>query len=300
LDLQKFHRRLAVLLAAVSLVAAGRGVAQEASPPPPPQPERSPASRLTWLSGRAVYPTYLADWKSPEFFLGYLAVKEATVPEAGASRLGMKLGTRFAFARWSPRQAPDRPWQLEGEAGFVGITDRDHKLDFIGWDGTYALFLTREFRPGWFLQLGTKHLSAHLGDEYGERTGRRRVGYTREEITLGAAWRSLSQLTAYIEAGVSYDLRDAAEQDRWRVQAGIQREWLPAGEGRRSFFAAANVEMLEEMKWQPDFDVQAGLGIRAGDRRWRLGVHYRNGRTPLGEFTRFRESYAVLGVWLIL
>jgi hypothetical protein len=217
-----------------------------------------------------------------------VAVTRARVPDAGESRVAFKLGSRFAFLGWG---GPDRPWQLEGEAGVLGITDRDHHLDQIGWDGTFALLLAREVRPGWLVQLGAKHLSSHLGDEYAERTGRRRIGYTREEGTLGLARRTPGGLMAYAEAGVSYDLRDRAEQDRWRVQAGLQKEWARV-------FAAANVEMLQELDWQPDYDLHAGLQVRAGERRWRLGVQYRDGRAPLGEFTRFRETWVMAGAWL--
>jgi hypothetical protein len=258
-------------------------------------------AEVIWLSGRPVYPPYLADWKNPEFSLAYVAVTSGRVPDSGDSRVEFKLGTRFTFASWSPRGAPDRPWQLEGEAGGIGITDRDHHLDLIGWDGTYALLLAREVRPTWFAQLGTKHISSHVGDEYAERTGRRRIGYTREEVTLGLTRRSREGLAAYVETGVNYNLRDGADQDRWRVQAGVQKEWTPpVGDRRHGFFAAANLEMLQELDWQPDYEIQGGLQVRSGERRWRLGVHYRDGRTPLGEFTGFRETYFVFGAWLVL
>jgi hypothetical protein len=292
-------RLLAACLAA--LVMAGASGAQQ--PPAAPQADapRPAGGGLRWLPGRSLYPAYIADWKSPEFSLSYIAVADSSIPESGASRVGIKLGTRFAFLRWSPAGAPERPWQLEGEAGFVAQADRDHRLDDIGWDGTYALLLAREVRRGSFLQLGIKHLSSHVGDEYGERTGRLRIGYTRDEVTLAFAHRGPWGLTGYLEGGASYDLREGAGQDRWRVQAGAQREWLVSGHGRHTVVTAVNVELLEELAWKPDVDAQAALQIRAaGDMRWRLGLHYRNGRAPIGEFTRYRESYVLLGAWLQL
>jgi hypothetical protein len=284
-----------------ALLGAAVVPAQEVEPPPMVVPEPSPRPGLHFFPGRPIYPTYLADPKSPEFSLSVFDVRKEAIPEAGSLRVGAKIGARFAVLRWAPAGSPDRPWQVEGEVGFSEQADPDYELDDIGWDGLYAILVCREIRPRWFLQFGNKHLSAHVGDEYAERTGRRRVGYTRDEFTLGATHRFVSGLTAYLELGVSFDLRDRAEQERWRVQLGIQREWLPPkGRGNRGWFAAANVEMLQELSWQPDVDLQGGMLLRAGDTRWRLGVQYRHGRVPLGEFTRYNESYLYLGVWLVL
>lgn len=297
--------RLRLPLAVALFVAAAAVRAQEGGAPPvswpPISPEPSPGPGFRSFPGRPIYPAYLADPKSPEFSLSLFEVMDKSIPETGSLRVGVKLGVRFGIVRWAPAGAPDRPWQVEGEVGFSQQADPDYELDDIGWDGTYALLFCREIRPRWFLQFGSKHVSSHVGDEYAERTGRRRVGYTRDEITLGASRRTAANLAGYLELGVSYNLRTRARQERWRLQAGLQKEWLPPeGNGRRGWFVAANLEMLQELSWEPDVDVQGGMLVRAGETQWRLGMQYRSGRVPIGEFTRFHESYVYLGVWLVL
>lgn len=298
----KASRLLVPVVAA--LLGAVEARAQEVEPPPTisaPEPSPTPGPGLRFFPGRPIHPIYLADPKSPEFGLSLIGVTKEAIPQAGSPRVGVKMGARFALLGWAPAGAPDRPWQLEGEVAFSQQADPDHELDDIGWDGSYAILVAREIRPRWFLQFGSKHLSSHVGDEYGERTGRRRVGYTREEFTLGATLRFASGLTTYLELGVNYDLRDRAQQERGRIQLGVQREWLPPeGKGDRGWFAAANVEMLQELSWSPDVDLQGGMLLRAGVTRWRVGVRYRSGRVPIGEFTRFEENYFCLGVWLVL
>jgi uncharacterized protein DUF1207 len=284
-------RRLWPLLLAASLSGA-----QE--PPPTTAANGAPRPGFAVFPGHGLYPAYLADWRAPEFSLSYFEVGASDVPQASLKRLGVSMGARFAILRWAPAKTPERPWQIEGEVGFLEQADPQHELDDLGWDGTYAALLAREVRVGLFAQIGTKHSSSHVGDEYIERTGRRRIGYTRDEFTLGVTRRFANGLAAFLELGVNYDLRDRALQERWRVQTGLQKEWVPIRWERFGCFVAGQVEMLQELDWQADLDLRAGVSVRAGSMQWRLGLHHRNGRVPLGEFTRLRESFLALGVWL--
>ena len=305
MNLTRTRSWLHLSLVAALLLAAAAVRAQEGGAPPvsshPISPEPSPEPGFTFFPRRPLYPVYLADPKSPEFSISVFKVTKNRISNAGSTRVGAKMGGRFGLLRWAPASAPDRPWQAEGEASFSEQADPDYELDDIGWDGSYALLFCREIRPSWFLQFGSKHLSSHVGDEYAERTGRLRVGYSRDEITLGATRRTAGGLAGYLELGVSYNLRTRARQERWRVQAGAQKEWLPEGQGRRGWFAAANLEMLQELSWRPDVDIQGGMLMRAGEMQWRFGMQYRSGRVPIGEFTRTDERYFYfLGAWLVL
>ena len=53
------------------------------------------------------------------------------------------------------------------------------------------------------------------------RTGRERVNYTREELSVGAAWRWYPRWRAYGETGVAYYRGDAALEP-WRMQSGVE------------------------------------------------------------------------------
>lgn len=255
---------------------------------------------VRWLPGDTFYPLYLADPQAPLMSVQFMKVQGERIPATGASRVGLMLGVRFGVLRITPKGAPDRPWQIDGELGFREQADPHYDLDDIGWDGSYSLLLSRALSRRFQFHFGTKHLSAHLGDEYVERTGRARVGYTRDEITLGGI-AAVGAWTTYLEANVSFNLRTRAEQERWRVQGGVQREALPPeGQGRRGWYAAANVEVLQELGWKPDLCLQGGLVVRAGHQRWRFGVQVYDGKVPLGEFTRSRETYLSAGLWLSL
>jgi hypothetical protein len=40
---------------------------------------------------------------------------------------------------------------------------------------------------------------------------------------------------------------------------------------------------------------QVGLAVPAGERRWRVGVGFRDGRVPIGEFFQVEEGLLLLG-----
>ncbi len=75
----------------------------------------------------------------------------------------------------------------------------------------------------------------------------------------------------------------------------------PAGRraARLGWYAAANLEAMAERGWSVDASLHAGLLVPAGDRRWRLGVAFYDGRVPLGEFFRSDERSVTLGLWLV-
>ena len=251
------------------------------------------SGRGIFPSGRD-YPAYRADPRSPELALTVLHVERLGVPEAGSPRYGLKLGGRFGLLRWGG--GGEDAWQLDIEAGFLGQFDIDHSLDNLGWDGLYALLVSRGLGRGVVVQAGAKHVSSHLGDEYAERTGRRRIDATREELTAGIVGPVL-RWQAYAEAGWDPEPEESASQEAGRLQAGVQREWRL--EGRRlGWFGAANLEALEERDWEVDLSLQAGVVLPAGERRWRAGLQWYDGRVPLAELSAHDESYLVLGLWL--
>lgn len=257
--------------------------------------ESAPRGGLQAFPAGRIYPAYLADPRLPEFGLTLLQVAQSGVPEAGSPRYGLKLGGRFGLLRWGGGEGAAGPWQVDIEAGFTGQFDADHSLDNLGWDGLYAFLLSREVGRGVVLQAGAKHVSGHVGDEYAERTGRRRLDATREELALGAA-RQAGAWQAYAEAGWDPDPNEDAGQQPWRLQTGLQRQGRLAGLG---WFGAASLEALEDRDWQVDLSLQAGLIVPAGERRWRVGLQWYDGRVPLSELAPAEESYLVLGLWLV-
>jgi hypothetical protein len=239
-----------------------------------------------------LYPHYIADPRRPEFGLTILGFPEPEIPDSGDRRVGLKLGGRFGLLRLGGLQ-------VDIEAGFTGQFDFEHSMDNIGWDGTYGLLVSSALGNDVSIQFGTKHISSHVGDEYAERTGRRRIEYTREELIAGAAWSIDERWRTYGEAGWGYKTKEEIGQERGRLQLGLEHEAPGSlGNGRVGWYAALDLQAFAERDWQVDPTLQAGFLVPAGDRRWRVGIAVHDGAVPIGEFYQVDEPYIALGLWL--
>jgi hypothetical protein len=138
------------------------------------------------------------------------------------------------------------------------------------------------------------HVSAHLGDEYQDRTGRQRINYTREEFALGAAWRLARRSRAYGEIGVAYITRSEI-QEPLRLQGGIEHEGAPRFlRNQFAWYAAADFSSLQERDWRLDSALEGGLVKWTNGRAYRIGIGYLNGRPTLGEFAQVSEGFVSL------
>jgi hypothetical protein len=280
-------------------VSEGRDEVVETPGVSPPHPLR----RVWWLAPPAdFYPQYIADPRRPQSALLLIYPIDTEIPESDGNRTGVRLGGRFALFRVHPEGDPDRGWQLDLEAGFSGHFDMDNALDNIGWDGFYGLFLSWKIRPAIGFRIGTLHDSAHIGDEYAERTGRERIGYTREELVAGMSWSFSHGWRTYAEVGHAHgDIDDF--QARWRLQGGL--EYI----GRRHFwknrmpwYAAVDITSFEESDWRLTAAAQLGLILPTGrgSSRFRVALEVVDGRSVLGEFFTHDESYLAVGLFFDL
>jgi hypothetical protein len=244
--------------------------------------------------------TYLADPLQPRFAISSLTVSESKIDDTGDRRLALRLGGRFGLVRFTPRNRSQRPWQLNIEAGFQGQFDSDHNQDNIGWDGIYGLVLVKRLSERLELKLAAKHVSSHVGDELQERTGRRRINYTREESIVGLAWRPAQSWRLYGEAARGHELRNSELQKPGRVEAGIEYQTPRALVWGLSGYAAVDLNAFEESDWDVDTTVQTGLSLPSGLRTWRAGIEFHEGRPNLGEFFQDRERWVGFGIWLDL
>ena len=245
------------------------------------------------------YPTYTADPRRPEFGVTILGYPDPEIADSGDRRIGLTLGGRFGLLRLTPRARPERAWQLDIEAGFTGQFDIDHSLDNIGWDGLYSLLVATKLAETVSLQLGTKHVSSHVGDEYAERTGRKRLGYTREELAAGVAYGIHERWRGYAEVGWGVSPKEEIGQQPGRFQLGVVYEAEGTlARGRSGWYAAADLGAMEERDWRLDLSLQVGFRIPSGGRLWRTGLAVRDGSVPIGEFFRVDETSIALGLWL--
>ncbi|UCE88161.1 MAG: DUF1207 domain-containing protein [Pseudomonadota bacterium] len=259
------------------------------------------AAKLEWFPDTHFYPRYIADPLRPTFSAQTMFFDYTEIPDAGRRRFGLKIGGRLGLLRLPRRTNPDLGWQLALEVGFHGQFDVDESQDNIGWDGIYALDAAYRLSEALAFRVGTRHISAHIGDEYMQRTGRERIQYTRQEIRAGLVWSIKKRLQTYADAGYGYDSLNRELQEPWRVQAGVQYEdpfvWARQ---RFGWYAALDLSTYEESDWSVNAAIQAGLVYPAKQRRWRLGVEYYDGRSQLGEFFQFKERYTSLGIWMDL
>lgn len=248
-----------------------------------------------WFPPADFYPRYIADPLRPQNALTMQWLSNTEIPETGAFRFGLRLGGSFGILRWHPDGNPKKGWQLSFEGGFAGQFDLAWSWDNTGWDGFYGLYMSRMVSDRFGFRFGSQHDSSHIGDEYSERTGRKRIHYTREEAIFGVSWRFRPHVTAYAELGVGNGLAGSVTS---RLQTGVQfvsgqNHW----KGRASHFAAFDFRSYEETDWSTRLTVQAGYWIPVGDSNavHRIAFEYGTGRSVMGQFLWEKETYFALG-----
>lgn len=242
------------------------------------------------------YDSYRADPLMNGMSTSLVHMTDVEVRDSGSPRISLKMGGSFGFLRLA-----NSGWQFSVEAGFNGIVDADKGYDVMGWDGIAGLMAARGLPHGLSLRLSPyMHRSSHLGDELIERTGRKRIEYTREEYAAGLAWSFRRHWRLYGDAGYAYTNRSTF-QKRWRVQGGA--EWVhpsAVAGGKAGLYAAVNGTSFQEDGWDVDLTAAAGFLFRVNERDWRLGVLFHHGSVPLGEFFQVHESFVAAGAWLDL
>ena len=251
--------------------------------------------------GGSLYPVYIANPIRPTMAFNRVTVSDADIAQAGDTRYTLRMGGPVNLIRAHPAGEPEQGFQADVEAAFLGQFDADHSLDNIGWDGIWALALTWANGAGLAAKLATQHDSSHVGDEYAERTGRKRINYTRAEVVFGLSLGFLTNWRVYGEAGYAYDRRNLELQKPWRLEGGLEFEdarrfWG----GRLGYYAAIDVTMYQESDWRSDITIQTGfvLPVSGLVRTYRLGVEYRDGRSIIGEFFQDKETSWALGLWV--
>ena len=239
-----------------------------------------------------VYAPYLADPHEQRISLDWANFSRTDIPESGSNRFGLHVGGQIGLI--GGHFAAGR-WQLSVEAAYQAQFDNEENQDNIGWDGDYGLSLEWSPSPRHAAKVFLLHTSSHIGDEYIERTGRRRINYTREELGAALSWWPNPDWRAYAEAGWAYDLRNPELQAPWRTQIGLEHE-APGSllGGRLGWFMGADLSATEERDWRRDKAVTVGLLLPGDGRDLRLDLHYVDGRPILGEFFQFTERYLAL------
>lgn len=255
-------------------------------------------SKLIYFPPGEIYPTYAADPVRVGFGIQPVHVTKTSIPQTSKSRVNLRAGGELGVLRSQPLDPSDRSWQLSLMGGFNDQNDVAHSLDNIGWDGHYGLLITTASEAGPGFKLGLLHVSSHVGDEYMQRTGRLRIGYTRQELAAGVSWFTDRRWRWYAETGRAFSLGNPDLQKLWRAQAGVEYESSPLFWKHVSWYAALDSQSWQERDWRIDVAIQTGLVVHSTGRAWRLGAEWYNGRPPIGEFFQNTERYISFGLWI--
>ena len=209
---------------AVALASVPAALAQEPVPPPPDTAaQTAPRWSVKPFPSSDIYLPYVADPHRATNALSEAAIIDGGIPFTQGPLSRLSTGGRFGMVRLDPATPGGRAWQLSVDAGFDAIFDSNNRLDVVGWDGNYGLTLTTASSSRLSWKFAVLHVSAHVGDEYQDRTDHDRINYTREEVSAGAAWRFTPSWRAYGETGVAYHMGHESLEP-WRVQWGVEYE----------------------------------------------------------------------------
>lgn len=248
-----------------------------------------------------LYSPYIADPMRPGFSLMRMDIMNSDIPDTGKHRYSFMLGGQYGLLRLRNSNFPGLAVQLDIYGAFLGQFDLDNSTDNVGWDGYYGVMLAGANTGGLSLKLALQHDSSHVGDEYAERTGRRRINYTREEIVFGMSYRLPEYFRVYTESGYGHVLRNPDLQKPWRMKGGVEFEDPDRFfEGRLGYYAAVDLASMEETDWDIDITVQAGfvVPVKKSFQTMRFGPIYRSGRSIIGEFFQRKEEWWGLCLWI--
>lgn len=291
--------RARLIVVAMGMLLAAHVRAQEPAAPEGQAPiwQPSPTQSVELFPAGDVFPVYVADPHRPTNVIAVGFYTRTRIPESSSPRALLSAGGRFGMLRVSPTAQEGRSWQVSIDAGLDALFDSQYSNDGIGWDGNYGLTVTTAAQGSPFaFKVAVLHCSAHLGDEYEERTQMPRVNYTREEVSFATAWQPRERrLRLYGEVGIAYVMRsDGQERGRW--QTGLEYEGRPTVlGGRMAWYAATDLSAMQELGWRLDTAIQGGLVTRNRGRTVRLFLQWYDGRSTLGQFIQYAEAAMSLG-----
>lgn len=146
----------------------------------------------------------------------------------------------------------------------------------------------------WALTVETYHESSHLGDEYEDRFGAKRLDWTREVL---AAWASYTSGPWRITGSASYVLMDELRLERPGGSFGVDFR-TPHGSGRAAIRPVGGVylDASAATSWRVSTSFKAGVVLQAapGSREIGLAVIAHDGLSTQRQF--FREESRYLGL----
>jgi hypothetical protein len=268
-------------------VPAGTGPAAGASVGEPPS---------RWFPHGLLFDPLHADPRWPHFSVTYRRFLDNTQFKNGAAA---NVGGTVSVYRGAPSARGQ--WEIGFQAGLFSLFDLSSSSgsnDLINNDYTLALFYA--YRRGqWSTLLRLNHQSSHIGDEFLENSGTKRVEVNYDRIDLKLSYDAWNWLRIYGGGGIL--LRQSPDGlGNGTVQFGAELTspstyW----HGRLRPVAYADVQLFGRTDWSVGNSVMAGVqfeNLRLDGRAIQLLIEYYGGPFPDGQF--FTQKTQWLGVGL--
>lgn len=246
--------------------------------------------RSVWFPEGLAYRHPLADPRAPATGIRL----QFPVHSDGDFKIENRLATHLAIWRKEDREST---LEVEAEGAVFARFNFDENWDMDGADFRFGFPIVSRRGP-LAIKLHPWHMTSHLGDEFIERTGRKRVAYARNEVALGLSWDFDPEWRAYVEAGYALSRGDVNEP--LRVMAGLETMGRCLGPAWPETFAALNLTSFAEQDWGIQVNVEAGFWLRpeGSQRGVRFSLGYFHGPSALTQFLAEDEEYWSLGFTL--
>jgi hypothetical protein len=253
---------------------------------PAPQAE----VKSEWFPEGLIYRHPLADPRAPVSGVQF----QFPIDKDDDMRIENRIATHLAV--WRERDG-DSEFEVQAEGAAFGRFDFQQFWDMEAVDFRFGFPIIWR-RDQFAFKLHPWHMTSHLGDEFIERTGRKRVNYSRNELTIGVSCDLDTECRVYGEVG--YAIWRGDVNDYVRVMAGFETMGRHLGADWPDVFAAVNVTSFQEQDWGLQVNVEAGVWLRPQNspRGVRLSLGYFRGPSALTQFLEENEEHWNFGVAL--
>jgi Protein of unknown function (DUF1207) len=180
-----------------------------------------------------------------------------------------------------------------GSQVYARFSLHDKKSALISNDWVVGLNSTAMV-GAWAFTLEAYHESSHLGDEYEDRFGAKRVDWTRE---VAAAWASYSLGPWRFMGSGNYAIQDALELGRAGAAFGVDfRPPRRQGQGNIRPVGGVYFDANAATRWRVSSSLKLGVGLQAGpgSREIGLAIIAHDGLSTQRQF--FRQESRYVGV----
>jgi hypothetical protein len=217
----------------------------------------------------------------------------------GDSRFGQEPEAEVALGENFPvvalRQGKNPITLGIGSQVYARFSLHDKKSALISNDWVVGLNGTAVF-GAWTFTLEAYHESSHLGDEYEDRFGAKRVDWTRE---VAGGWVSYNLGPWRLMAGGNYALRDELRLGRAGTSFGVDfRPPRVQGQGSIRPLGGIYLDANAATGWRVSGSLKIGVGLQAapGSREIGLAIIAHDGLSTQRQFYREESRYVGLEV----